>query len=497
MDLAVYDEVYVVSDLHMGGETGFQILRDRECKRLAGFIDWLAKRRPDHKIVLVLNGDVIDTLAEKDSDYLAVDNAQAVVLRIMDDPNFSLIWKALANLAQTANRTLIFVLGNHDLEISFPVVQHTIVERLTGGNAAARGRIEFSTMGAGYTCKVNGRRVFITHGNEVDGWNYVRYEDLARVCRRINSGRPLRSGDWEPNAGAMMVKLIMNEIKRTYRWIDLLKPEVKAALGTLVAIAPAQAEKLRHILPVIGERAVGAVEVNRRLSAEGFAAPSTEQPHPITLDRLLGPNLLAGVRQTQGDKSRVDEMLLRAENNFETFKPTSDSLDQPLGTWQYIKDRLTGWITGVGEAEALRRALLDWLDRDPSFDTSDRDQTCKDVIASIGAGIDFVITGHTHLERALDLPGGLFYFNCGTWIRLLRITKEMLTDEKTFAPVYEVLKKGTMQAIDNAAFGGKPFVLDQSGAVRIKGEGSATVGELLHILDDGEEQKVIKRFSKD
>jgi hypothetical protein len=103
------------------------------------------------------------------------------------------------------------------------------------------------------------------------------------------------------------------------------------------------------------------------------------------------------------------------------------------------------------------------------------------VLDSIGGDNDFIVTGHTHLERAIDLGGGRFYFNCGTWIRLLRFTKAILKDEKAFAPVYHLLKKCTLTDIDKAAFNGESFVLDQCGAVCIKDDGGTVTGELLHI----------------
>ena len=238
MTLPQFDEIHIVSDLHMGGVEGFQILR--ETGRLAGFIRWVAKQRPVGRVALVLNGDIIDTLAEESGGYIAVDNAEAIVRRIMGDPSFAPVWEALADFVKTEGRALIIVLGNHDLELSFPVVQRTIIERLAGENAAAHARIEFSCMGAGYSCLVGGSRVFCTHGNEVDAWNYVRYEDLAKATRRLNAGRSLKSNEWEPNAGTKMVKDLMNEVKPLYPWIDLLKPEMKAAMGVLLALDPGQ-----------------------------------------------------------------------------------------------------------------------------------------------------------------------------------------------------------------------------------------------------------------
>jgi UDP-2,3-diacylglucosamine pyrophosphatase LpxH len=481
MTLPQHDEIHIISDLHMGGKAGFQILRETE--RLAAFVRWVATQRPDGRVALILNGDVIDTLAEETGGYIAVDNAVDVVRRIMDDTAFRPIWDALAELVDTPGRSLVFVLGNHDLELAFPAVQVAVMERLAGDDPAARGRITFSTMGAGYACRVGDKRVFCTHGNEVDAWNYIRYEDLAKAGRRLNCGRRLKPAEWEPNAGTKMVKDVMNDIKRSFPWIDLLKPETKAAVGVLIAIDSSQLGKLRHILPVVGERIEGGFEVDRRLSAEGFQAPDDSRPRQVGLDHLLGPNLKDSVLSAGGGRPAAVELLYKAEQDYKTFNAEDDTPDETLGTGQYLWDRLTGWLTGVTDAEALRRALTDWLEGDKSFDVSDRDDTCTQVLDSIGGHIDFIVTGHTHLERAIDLSGGRVYFNCGTWIRLLRFTKNMLKDEDAFKPVFAFLKQCTMADLDQKEFDGKPFILDHCGAVCIKEEGGSVSGGLFHIKE--------------
>ena len=155
-----------------------------------------------------------------------------------------------------------------------------------------------------------------------------------------------------------------------------------------------------------------------------------------------------------------------------------------LGTGQVIWDRLTGWIRGVGKDEALRRALLDWLKNDKTFDREDQDDTFKAVTASVGSSIDFIVTGHTHLDRAIAMSGGRHYFNCGTWIRLLRFTDEMLKDTASFKPYFDVLENGSMEAIDNTAKWEKPLLLDQTSAVCIKTKNNKTIGELAHIGGD-------------
>lgn len=497
MTLPQFDEIHVVSDLHMGGPQGSQILRNT--KRLAAFIRWVAEQRAHDRVALVLNGDIIDTLAEENHDYIAVDNADALVRKIMTDKSFEPVWQALADFVKADRRTLVLAIGNHDLELSFPVVQETIIQTLAGDDLKARARILFSTTGAGYSCMVGESRVFCTHGNEVDAWNFNRYEDLSKLARRLNADRHLKADEWEPNAGTKMVKDVLNTVKHKYPWIDLLKPEKKAAVGVLLALDPGQVEKIDRLIPIVGKRAKDSNEVDKRLSADGFTASTENKPGYANVESLLGPSLTKGLRhhKTDGVPS-ADAMLLAAEKEYNTGTAATDPEDETLGTGEYIWDRLTGWFRGVSKIEALRRAIKDWLKDDRTFDIHDQDETCKEIVSTIGTGIHFIVTGHTHLERAIDLGAGRFYFNCGTWIRLLRFTEEMLQDEDAFKPVFKVLENSTLENIDTANFNGTPFVLDQNSAVCIGTDGTQVIGKLVHIQDqdDSVSLKVIKQFQR-
>lgn len=489
-----HDEVHVISDIHMGGKPGFQILR--ETRRLANFIGWVGKQKPAGRVALILNGDVFDTLAEDIHGYVAVDEAVATVQRIIDDPSFSAIWKSLADFVRLEGRSLVIVIGNHDIELAFPTVQRLIISHLAGDDLRARARIEFSTAGAGYTCFIGNACIYCTHGNEVDAWNYNRYEDLAKVGRRLNAGISLEPSEWYPNAGTRMVKEVMNEVKRKFAWIDLLKPETSAAVGALLVLDPSQVKKIGSLLSIVGEKVQGQKQADQRLSAEGFQPPEQNVAVPFAVDGLLGPNVKNGVlgAHVSGGRS-ADDMLLEAEEHFNRKDAFSAEADSTLGTPQLIWDRLTGWITGVGKDEALRRAMLDWLAKDKTFDINDEDDTFKQVTAAVGPSIDFVVTGHTHLERAVKMGAGRYYFNCGTWIRLLQFTQDMLKDSASFKPVYDVLVNGKMQILDNAHFNGRPFVLDQTSAVSIKEEDGRVVGRLTHVIGDGSGEPVeIKKF---
>ncbi len=497
-----YDEVHVISDIHMGGKAGFQILR--EAKRLAGHIGWVARQRPHGTVALVLNGDIFDTLAEDIDGYVAVENAASTVLRIINDPAFAVVWAALAEFVQADGRTLIFVIGNHDIEIAFPTVQRLILSVLAGDDLSKRARIEFSTQGAGLTCRVGSALVYCTHGNEVDAWNYNRYEDLAKVARRLNAGRTLQADEWYPNAGTRMVKDIMNEVKATYKWIDLLKPETSVAIGTLLALDPSQFNKIGRLLPVVGERMEGSRQAEQRLSAEGFRPAGRSRPDELTLSHVLGPRLRADIGAKSVDNTAVDDLLRDAELRLGTPLAYHARHDAPLGTGQLVWDRLTGWIRDVGPDEALRKALQDWLTDDRTFAIDTQDDTYKAVTTHTGPSIDFIVTGHTHLERAIAMGGNRYYFNCGTWIRLLRFTDAMLKDKAAFQPVYALLttKGADMRLIDAAAFPdaqGKdsPFVLNQTSSVSIKAEAGKVIGRLGHVDGDGTETpREIKKFER-
>jgi UDP-2,3-diacylglucosamine pyrophosphatase LpxH len=478
--LPAHDEIHVISDIHMGGESGRQILR--ETTRLSKFIRWAGDQRPGERVALVLNGDVFDTLAEPIPGYVAVDEAVSTVQRIMNDPAFTGIWDALSDFVKKAERTLVLVIGNHDIELAFPPVQHLILSRLAGADLSARGRILFSSTGAGYSCMVGPARVFCTHGNEVDPWNYNRYEDLSRAARRLASGRSISPDEWIPNAGTKMVKDIMNEVKKRFAWIDLLKPETSAAVGTLLVLDPAQAAKIARLPAIVSRRVQGAREADERLTADAATFSPVDAARQPTLDDLLGPHLRAAAPPS------VDAMMMAAEENYLRGLPATDT--GTLGTGQLIWERLTGWVTGVSKEEALRRALQDWLEQDATFRIDNRDECFKGIEPTVGSGIDFIITGHTHLERAIEIGNGRFYFNSGTWIRLLEFTEAMLHDSKSFAEVYEVLMSGTMQAIDSAQFSGRPFVKDQCSAVSIMREDGVVTGRLAHVDSDGVPQPI-------
>ena len=241
-------------------------------------------------------------------------------------------------------------------------------------------------------------------------------------------------------------------------------------------------------LPVLRDRRTG-----RRLTSQILGAYAAEmhasdsQPAIVGLPyELLGPNL-RGIADVGGSADIEDELLLEAERaRGSTRQVRASDTVQTLG----LTDVVGGLMGVLGKPEALRRALLDWLAGDPTFATSDpKDTLYLGMADRVTSAIDFVVTGHTHQARAMTFDSGCHYFNSGTWIRLMQLTKESLAPETFEREVWPVLRAGRMSTLDGATIPGEenrkqPLVLDRTTAVRIAIEDDRVRGELLRISGD-------------
>jgi UDP-2,3-diacylglucosamine pyrophosphatase LpxH len=435
-----FHALHVVSDLHLGGRKGFQIFDQGPV--LAGLIDHLATTPAPGPVALVLNGDVVDFLAEVDllggekAKYLDPEGAEKKLLSIMEEPAFSPVWKALARYVRTPERYLIIALGNHDVEMALPPVRARLIHELCGDSLEARARLIMAVDGTGYAARVGNARVLCVHGNEVDTANVVDHDALRRLIRAMKARTPLP--EWEPNAGTRLVVDVMNEIKKAHPLVDLLKPEVEAVLPVLAALDPALLKRVGQLLPVA--RRFMKDERRRRkglLSAQpwpegGGAGPSKPLPATPQARERYGKELVEQAR------SALDAGL----TPFELVDSSEDG--DTLGAFGLAKDL----FFERDPQESLRTTLIDWS-LDSSFLPESEDAVFRDLDASIGPDIDFLIAGHTHLERALRRTrGNGYYFNSGTWARLISLTSELLHDPKQFQQVYKAFQARTMEALD-------------------------------------------------
>ncbi|WP_245678625.1 metallophosphoesterase [Chondromyces crocatus] len=470
------DQIHVVSDLHLGGIPGHQIFNQGHA--LAAVIDHLGREARHRRVGLVLNGDIVDFLAAEGATYLdplgAVDKLEV----IFDDDAFKPVWDALARFVLGPGAVLVLVLGNHDVELALPEVTERLVQRIAGSDEAARSRVRLGMDGSGYACEIGGRRVHCVHGNQVDPWNPVDFAALGKVVRAIEAGEmPPR---WEPNAGTRLVVDVMNDIKLDYAFVDLLKPENVPVPAVLLGL-PA---KYRTSLFSFARIAVRRLYDQGRLSA-GFLGGGIDEGmamDPIdgqrALDILTRPEIwAAGTRSGSSTTAEtpvrpVDWLRQACEDDAAGLRPTDVVLtggDERLGISRILLDR----ARGRDARESLRDALARYLKDDQSFSFGAEDETFVALDKSVGEA-DFLVAGHTHLARMIPRRAASgFYFNSGTWIRLIQLTGSMLTQEG-FTPIYDALRAGSLEALDVIP----QLVMQRRTVVSIWAEGEEVVGEL-------------------
>ncbi|MHC4432598.1 MAG: metallophosphoesterase [Planctomycetota bacterium] len=406
--LPLYEDLYVVSDLHMGGTKGTPIFNSG--KELAALVEYLASPVTGGQRALVLNGDIIDTLAEDICHYVAKpDVAERILADIMKHDDFKMVWEALGKFVSQPRHRLVICIGNHDLELAYPNVQEQIVtylmQRATGREEteeekgqereedkkkeeeekreeeAIRGRIHFSITGTGHLCRVGNEetsaRVLCVHGNEYDKWNAVSPENMTRLIRSSCLGAESRIAEDPPNAGTHLVIDVMNKIKKKYPFVDLLKPEIETVFNILLALDPATKKELPKVLD-LGAKAEteGALRVIRVLGeSTGEVTPASSASPDWNPEGQFGEFLGA----VPSSSDLLDEAWELSESEF----PTAEELpDELLGAWQAVRIKFKYWLNRISKnrVEALRRALLDWIDRDKTWDLNGPDRVSPDTL---------------------------------------------------------------------------------------------------------------------
>lgn len=432
-----YDDLYVLSDLHLGGKGKFQIFRQTDLLRVT--IDKIAADEPGSRVGLVLCGDVVDFLAETPFRYFDAEKADEKLWRIaVKDPSFKPVFDALCAFVRTPGRVLTVVLGNHDVELALPRVRETLLSILTGGDAAARGRIRLAFDGAGYRCSVHGEQVLCFHGERNDGWNLVDHDRLRRIARAQNHG--VKPPHWEPNAGTQLVIDVMNDIKRELPFVDLLKPETEACLPLLACLKPAVAGDVDRVLALRAKQ-----EVDRHRWQLLGSPKEAGQQRPA----FDGVSSLAGLIQVglEGSEQDDEDIMAWVEAHIAEDPVRLARLHEP-GATLGLKDDALDWLRGLHPREILRRLLAKRLLEDRSFYLTEPDAPYKLVMQHHVGAVGFVVAGHTHLRRHIRGEEGTpHYLNAGTWIALIKLEYEHVVDKKEFAELYDNLRADSVDEL--------------------------------------------------
>jgi UDP-2,3-diacylglucosamine pyrophosphatase LpxH len=375
--------VFVISDLHVGGaypatdapgDRGFRMCTQTE--HLRAFVAALAD---GPACELVINGDFVDFLAEEGDDgwvpfvadpIEAARRFQAVVDR--DRPLFD----ALARFVQRGHR-LVLLLGNHDLELSLPAVRRRL-------QAALGGPFQFVYDGEAYVVG----DALVEHGNRYDGFNVVDHDALRRL-RSVQSRRLPVTPDlaFTPPVGSRLVAEVMNPIKKDYPFVDLLKPEDEAVAPILLALEPRYKRLLGTLVarkheaakhdPIAPARPAYVGEV----AADGGGAVATVED-VASAGQVLGLLKLVAAKATAELDARLPD-LLRALRGLQADRSTDPAVE-----------------TKAPYLEAARQLAR--------------------------GGFRYVVFGHTHLAKRVDLGLGATYLNTGTWADLIFFPRDLV-----------------------------------------------------------------------
>ncbi len=490
-----FDELYSISDLHIGGARGFQIFDQGEL--LGQFIDHLRDRPANKDVALVINGDAVDFLAEPKPRYFDPEGAIDKLDRIVKDAAFAPVFEALNRFVGKARRHLAITLGNHDLELALPWVREHLLDTISDKDDAAKGRITLAFDGAGFACAVKDKSVLCVHGNDVDQWNWTEYENLRRCGVDYTQGQRSKEWmEWTPNAGTKVVIDVMNDIKQDCPFVDLLKPENQGVVPILAILKPEYKSRLDAVWGIAGKRfiwdPVRRTVQNWFLSAEEEEQAADEDPAQ-SLNQFLGSRVsrsLSGRAQELEEGDILDDLEEELDSDPMSLVGTEEK-EQQLG----VVDAIAKALKGADKYEVVQEAL-DGLKKDQTFDLDDKDSTFKEIGAAVGADFDIVMTGHTHLERVLARSGGRgAYFNSGTWVPLIRLTPDVVEADQAFRDAVKILvdtssRKELGKAKITVNGEKRPLVMRKPAVIAVREEKGQVTGSLQRVSLVGDEVKL-------
>lgn len=463
---------YAISDLHLGGafREGQRVLGARLTSRpldIASFVEKVVLV-DDHATRLVVHGDILDFLALDSAEWaseledqlsptqakeLAVRNRltgplwlpflrdEAVAVKALDrllQPEDQAVLDAFGKVL-AHGKELVLILGNHDLELAYPAVDRALRERL--GTNGSRAKI----VNCGTTFPVDryGHCV-IVHGNEMDGWNSVNYA-------RLNEFASGEGTSFLAPPGSELVAQLMNVVKATYPFVDLLKPEQTLAIPLLLALAPHLALEPAHVEALtsvskyylqywyrrrlVGDAAVGdppsrlidavdPVTAVLELELQALSPPDEQKTDSPTAELYADAAVpIKGVVGTLADLVAARRRAKRGEEEARTSREVAKTL-QP-------------YVQALVDEEAFNREVegCSWM------------RSHVERLHTAGAKV--VVAGHTHLPKWVGRNSSRTYINTGTWADVIHLRPEHCSTPEQLENVISVIRaeQGNLQSL--------------------------------------------------
>ncbi len=381
------------------------------------FLDWV-QAQAAHPIELILNGDIFDfdsvMALPKDGRFrmswlerrrgLASEEPKsrfkiAVILKDHD------IWRqSIRDFIRAGNR-VVFVIGNHDMELHWPGVQRDILDLLEL-KGEERDRVRF--------CEwfyVSNRDTLVEHGNQYDTYSVCpnpvnplirkRSRILVRIPFGNLAGKYMLNGMglMNPHASESFIKnSIIEYIVFWYRYVVRTQPFIIWTWfwSAWVTFYYCVAEGLLPALsdPLTIEKRVG--EIARRANSEPETARTLRELHAHSA--VYNP-----IQMTQ--ELWLDRAALLGLVFFVAFQVFSVfNLFGGRSVWWFLLPLILFLPIFIFYSRSVISIVEDA--QRPAFE--------KSPLAARVSGVARVIQGHTHVERHTSIEG-VEYLNTGTW----------------------------------------------------------------------------------
>ncbi|MGE0786900.1 MAG: metallophosphoesterase [Sandaracinaceae bacterium] len=219
----------VLSDLHLGtgsrpGEYNVfeDFHHDDEFAELLAYYDREAGE--EGELELILNGDIFDLLKVKIGGVWPTEITDEIAtekLRYCLDghPRFVI---ALKEFLAKRGRRVVFLPGNHDLDMWFPGPQELFRRYVAPGAAAER--VHFVTSGDTYYLPEG---IQIRHGHQLERIHRVDYN---RMTKRRRDGTEILDLPW----GSLWILEVMNPAKAMRSYVDRIQPLSRFLLAAVL-----------------------------------------------------------------------------------------------------------------------------------------------------------------------------------------------------------------------------------------------------------------------
>lgn len=405
----------ILSDVHLweavAGDDLWMRYRQRRFfpdDAIASLLAGLSRGVPDGDFELVLDGDIFDfdvprPDGREDTPHTEPD-AERRVARILDDhPAFV---DALAALLARGHR-VVFVSGNHDVQLVFPAVRARILARLE--EATAR-RAAPSAKAANVRVHVLFRAWFhrtrdgvvVEHGHQYDPYCATRYPQTPFV----------------PGTGSVQPTLSSLTMRHLAGRFGYFNPNVD---GTFLLTLPGYlAHWARYYLFTRRSLILAWLVGTLRVVYELLRAQPREE-----VERALN-NLLRTARETGAALEPLSEHAalfarqehLRAARILWLDKLALAAALAAVG-FAWLAHRPAGLLLGLAVAAVAALAARHLPDGGLDQVYHRLAPTQREIARIHGAGA--VVFGHTHIARG-DWGDGVFVGNCGTWAPMFHDT---------------------------------------------------------------------------